>query len=974
MSNTIKSCPQCAAPLPADAPRGLCPKCLMEGVLRGTETGAPVTTPIPKPVAPSPEQLAPFFPNLEILELIGQGGMGHVYKARQPQLDRLVALKILPAALADDPAFAERFSREGKLLAKLNHPNIVTVHDFGVAELTLPAGTSETVATGSVAAAPSPAAQPVTARRFFLLMEFMDGVNLRQAMHAGRFTPEQALGVVPKVCEALQYAHDEGVLHRDIKPENILVDAKGRVKIADFGIAKMMGSGDPGDIALTGAGATLGTPHYMAPEQIERPASVDHRADIYSLGVVFYEMLTGELPLGRFAAPSAKAAVNARIDEIVMRALEKERELRQQSATEIKTQVEGAGTQPAAAPRVGKVLKSAQCFTTTPAHLQTFKARFAHPFTAAGDLILESDRLVFESGGERTLIELKSIRDLSVGHLEWWSANGRQIALLSLTYEDKGAERTLVLRPTGPWPEPVWESNRHVADWAKSIREAVRSVSSSEPAETPANCLPLPPGPGWIKPAVIAAILFAPLFGFMGAEIVSNGERHQQMPVTLLGFLIIAGALIAAFSAFLGALGLVTTRWALDRGNLHGLTTYSRPAATPGAVPFSEHGVTTGVRLVVLYGGFILAMVGLSLLRSLPIRSDLTLVIGVFVFLLVMFQGMKFLGHGPLKTGTLRLFAWLATLMSLPIIAFGLFFAFALMNESGGWNPAPAEAIMVPWIWLGCIGLPWSAVRLHRAYRARVQAQPAAPHTGNPWPRRVYYLIICLIVVPIALFVIMLLVPYLAWRQSAQPHPTQVGLQSVFVNSNLVVARFDVYSRSGGFSVTPEYEGMTLDDNLIAATPTFPDTALIVPTPVGKRPLVENRFAATFYKNSAARYSAAFALPDENSARLAASRIQETFAEMRQGNPQVRAELFLFRLNENQPNETTARLRFDEARKIWVVGHVNPRHWPAFVGSEPKGREAMEAIQEEIEKTATIEAERLRDSQEATNAAPRPLR
>jgi hypothetical protein len=176
------------------------------------------------------------------------------------------------------------------------------------------------------------------------------------------------------------------------------------------------------------------------------------------------------------------------------------------------------------------------------------------------------------------------------------------------------------------------------------------------------------------------------------------------------------------------------------------------------------------------------------------------------------------------------------------------------------------------------------------------------------------------------------------------------------------------------FSVTPEYEGTTLDDNLIAATPTFPETALIVPTPIGKRPLVENRFAATFYKNQAARYSAAFALPDEKSAQLAASRIQETFTEMRQRDPEVRAELLLFRLNEHQPNETTARLRFDEPRKIWVVGHVNSRHWPAFVSPGPKVREAVEATKEEIEKTLTVEAERLRNSKAATNAAPLPLR
>src|SRR5439155_16061216 len=160
---------------------------------------------------------------------------------------------------------------------------------------------------------------------FYLLMEFVDGVNLRQAMKAGRFTPEQALAIVPKICEALQYAHNEGILHRDIKPENILLDTKGRVKIADFGIAKLIGNSQPEstpislgnpapEATLTASGATLGTPNYMAPEQIKTPSEVDHRADIYSLGVVFYELLTGELPVGRFSPPSQKSASDPRLD------------------------------------------------------------------------------------------------------------------------------------------------------------------------------------------------------------------------------------------------------------------------------------------------------------------------------------------------------------------------------------------------------------------------------------------------------------------------------------------------------------------------------------------------------------------------------------------------------------------------------------------------------------------------------------
>ena len=313
-----KICPICKSPIPPTSPGGFCPACL----LRDAEEPAPSGR-----AAPSLAEVADAFPQLEVLALIGQGGMGFVYKVRQPALDRTVALKILSPELSRDPAFAERFAREARVLGKLNHPNIVTVFEHG--QTTLPLESGSQLSTKN--------SQPF----FYLLMEYVDGVNLRQAMRAGRFTPPQALAVVPGICDALQAAHAQGVWHRDIKPENILLDARGGVKIADFGIARIVG--DPGrDFTLTATGAALGSAAYMAPEQHERPHDVDHRADIYSLGVVIYEMLTGELPLGRFPAPSRRATVSARIDDIVLRTLEKERELRQQSATEVKTDMQGA--------------------------------------------------------------------------------------------------------------------------------------------------------------------------------------------------------------------------------------------------------------------------------------------------------------------------------------------------------------------------------------------------------------------------------------------------------------------------------------------------------------------------------------------------------------------------------------------------------------------------------------------------------
>ncbi|MCZ7638248.1 MAG: serine/threonine protein kinase [Verrucomicrobia bacterium] len=310
-------CPKCGRPIPSGASQGLCPQCALAAVAAPTE---PATAPAAPAGTPTVEAVQAAFPHLEILGLIGAGGMGAVFKARQPKLDRLVALKLLSPSLATSPAFAERFNREARVLARLSHPGIVSVFDFGQAS-----------------------------GFFYLLMEYVDGVNLRQAMRAGPFTPTQALALVPKICEALEFAHGEGVLHRDIKPENILLDTRGRLKIADFGIAKLVG--EPRSVTqLTATGATLGTPQYMAPEQLEHPEDVDQRADIYSLGVVFYEMLTGELPIGRFAPPSEKSSVDPRVDAVVFRALEKERERRYGTAGEVKTSVEHLTRPPAAPP------------------------------------------------------------------------------------------------------------------------------------------------------------------------------------------------------------------------------------------------------------------------------------------------------------------------------------------------------------------------------------------------------------------------------------------------------------------------------------------------------------------------------------------------------------------------------------------------------------------------------------------------
>jgi predicted Ser/Thr protein kinase len=339
------NCPHCGKPVPPTALGGICPECMLKAGLATQTEGPGATGPHGTKVLhppPLPAEIAALFPQLEILECLGRGGMGVVYKARQPRLNRLVALKILAREKEQDAQFAERFTREAQALARLNHPNIVTVYDFGTV------GQASSVSPSEKAQAKSETGATPVLQLHYLLMEFVDGLNLRQLLQAGKMKPEQALTIVPKICEALQYAHNEGIVHRDIKPENILLDKSGRVKIADFGIAKMMGD-EAGQQTLTGAKDAVGTPHYMAPEQIEKPLTVDHRADIYSLGVVFYEMLTGELPLGKFQPPSAKVQIDVRLDEVVLHALEKEPDRRYQQASEIKARVETITQTPPAA-------------------------------------------------------------------------------------------------------------------------------------------------------------------------------------------------------------------------------------------------------------------------------------------------------------------------------------------------------------------------------------------------------------------------------------------------------------------------------------------------------------------------------------------------------------------------------------------------------------------------------------------------
>ena len=279
---------------------------------------APSATPSWEP--PSAEELGKLLPQYEVEKLLGRGGMGAVFKGRQVSLDRPIAIKILSSNLdTADGSFAGRFQNEARAMARMSHPGIVEVYQFGRTDTGL----------------------------LYIVMEFIEGTDVAKMIaRKGHLPVDHALAITAHVCDALQYAHDRGIVHRDIKPANIMVGYDGVVKVADFGLAKATETEDSG---LTRSGTALGTLHFMAPESLILGSVVDHRADIYAVGVMLYQMLTGKLPQGVFKLPSALVdGMDHRFDDILKKALREDRDVRYQSAAELRADLDAILTQPVA--------------------------------------------------------------------------------------------------------------------------------------------------------------------------------------------------------------------------------------------------------------------------------------------------------------------------------------------------------------------------------------------------------------------------------------------------------------------------------------------------------------------------------------------------------------------------------------------------------------------------------------------------
>lgn len=247
---------------------------------------------------------------MEILSFIRHGGMGTYYQAYQPKYDRLAALKILPVNPDIDAELIVKFKKVVRTMARLNHPNIIRIYEFLESNSTL-----------------------------YLVMEFVEGDIFERVINTRSFKLTEILAIITQICAALDYAHRNGVIHRDLRPGNTLFDQNGLVKIGDFGLARLMGE-ELFRRKMTATNLEMGTMDYVAPEQLEPGHPVDHRADVYSLGMMIYKLLTRTLPRGTFVEPSKLVPnLDPRVNNLVIRCLQRSPDNRYQNITEVWTEV-----------------------------------------------------------------------------------------------------------------------------------------------------------------------------------------------------------------------------------------------------------------------------------------------------------------------------------------------------------------------------------------------------------------------------------------------------------------------------------------------------------------------------------------------------------------------------------------------------------------------------------------------------------
>jgi serine/threonine protein kinase len=258
------------------------------------------------PVANEKEAIALQIDGYEVYELIGGGGMGEVYRAVRHSDQLVVALKVVAGRLTRDPEVTARFENEVSALTSLSHPNVVTILDQGIA----------------------------LDGRHFLVTEHVDGCDLRRLLRAQRLDAERAFDIFDKVCAAIAHAHAVGIVHRDIKPANILIGSDGTVKVADFGLAKTLVD-DTHFYGFTQTRDTFGTPYYIAPEVTRQAGMADQRSDVYSLGVLLYELLSGAVPMGQYTPLSQRIDIDRRIDTILAEALADDPQRRTDTVSEL---------------------------------------------------------------------------------------------------------------------------------------------------------------------------------------------------------------------------------------------------------------------------------------------------------------------------------------------------------------------------------------------------------------------------------------------------------------------------------------------------------------------------------------------------------------------------------------------------------------------------------------------------------------